>query len=354
MSVKSVYPAALAASIPSVNEETLAGNKTIVEGDHEIQILDPNGTNRDVTLPATPTEGTIFYIINAQIQVSSGSATYLDVYIGTDTAEMVRIHAGVEYTFSYSSNGWIAYGNGGSTKRTTANVFEGTNKIAMGYGSRVAGAGSFSFAAGYNCNASGPNSTALGGSATSSGASSVAIGLSAVADTIAGAAIMQGANTGANYQVCLGYNTVGSAREGALVGPMFAGSTKARGEELGWTGDTTTATQTEIYLGSTGTSRATVTANAIISFNIQVVAREDATGDCAAWEFKGAIKRDGSNNTALVGSVTKTVIAEDAGATAWDVTVDADDTNESLRIQVTGEASHTIKWAAKGSIVERI
>jgi len=91
----------------------------------------------------------------------------------------------------------------------------------------------------------------------------------------------------------------------------------------------------------------------VIGFKIQVVAREAATNDCKIWEVSGGIKRDGSNNTSLIGTITKTVIAADAGASAWDVDFDADDTNESLRCQVTGEAAHTISWACTAQLLDR-
>ena len=56
------------------------------------------------------------------------------------------------------------------------------------------------------------------------------------------------------------------------------------------------------------------------------------------------------DDTRLVGTITKTVIAEDCSA--WDVDVTADDTDEELVITVTGEADKTIYWTAFLTLTE--
>jgi len=43
---------------------------------------------------------------------------------------------------------------------------------------------------------------------------------------------------------------------------------------------------------------------------------------------------------------------ETAGATAWDATAEADNTNEALAIKVTGEAATNIRWVAKVDIAQ--
>lgn len=121
---------------------------------------------------------------------------------------------------------------------------------------------------------------------------------------------------------------------------------------------TTNATPTELTFGGGSPSASNslvLPASTTWGFRIMVTARQTAgaagtVGDSAIYEFVGGIKRDGSNNTALVGSVTKTVIAEDQAA--WDCDVAADDTNESLDITVTGEASKTIAWCATIQLTE--
>lgn len=119
---------------------------------------------------------------------------------------------------------------------------------------------------------------------------------------------------------------------------------------------TSDATQTELFLDGSS-ERMALPASRTWAFEITVAARQTGggsgtIGDSWVKKYAGAVKRDGSNNMALVGSVSETAIAADAGASGWSVTVDADDTNESLRIRVTGEADKTIHWVAKVSLVE--
>ena len=85
-------------------------------------------------------------------------------------------------------------------------------------------------------------------------------------------------------------------------------------------------------------------------FKIYIIARRsDADNEGAAYEFTGAIDRNGAT-TALIGTRTKNIIAEDTAA--WDAEVDADDTNDALRIRVTGENSKTIRWVARIELTE--
>lgn len=106
---------------------------------------------------------------------------------------------------------------------------------------------------------------------------------------------------------------------------------------------TTNGTQTELFTDGSS-ARLTLSNDTSWAFRMLVVARRtDANDETGAWEFLGAIDRNASAaTTAIVGAVTKTIIALDTSA--WDVAVDADTTNGSLRIQVTGQAAKTINW----------
>jgi hypothetical protein len=99
----------------------------------------------------------------------------------------------------------------------------------------------------------------------------------------------------------------------------------------------------------TGDGRCGVRASSVLSFTLQVTARDNTSGDCAVYHFKGGIKRDAAGNTTLL-TTTKDVIHEDD--VSWDVAVTADDTNEALMITVTGDADNTVQWAARLDGVE--
>jgi len=92
-------------------------------------------------------------------------------------------------------------------------------------------------------------------------------------------------------------------------------------------------------------------ANKMNTFRVLVVAASDGNTEGAAYEFKGLIKKDATSaSTAVIGSVTKTVIAE--SVSAWDAAVTADTTNGALAITVTGEAEKVVRWVAFIELVE--
>jgi hypothetical protein len=121
---------------------------------------------------------------------------------------------------------------------------------------------------------------------------------------------------------------------------------------------TTDATQTEMFRdGAGGSVRMELSPDSTWRFEIHVVARKTLDGspptyESAGYKYSGVIDRTGASptTTAIVGSVSETIDAEDSAA--WSVTVDADNANNALRIQVTGEASKTIRWVAFVRTVE--
>lgn len=118
--------------------------------------------------------------------------------------------------------------------------------------------------------------------------------------------------------------------------------------------------QSSVVLRKTSTTNATVTSmgaivlpdNSTFFFTAYIVARRsDATGESAAYKIEGCIDRNtGTATTALVGAITKTVIAEDT--VGWDVTAIANTASGGLTLQVTGEAAKTIRWVANVTLVE--
>lgn len=118
-----------------------------------------------------------------------------------------------------------------------------------------------------------------------------------------------------------------------------------------WT-QTTDATSTEIGVGGIAVAAPTdyiaLTNDSTYMFNIDLIARNTGADDeSAAWNVQFAIRRGtDASTTALIGSVTKTVIGKDTNASTWDVAVTADTTNGRPAIAVTGEASKTIRWVA--------
>lgn len=71
-------------------------------------------------------------------------------------------------------------------------------------------------------------------------------------------------------------------------------------------------------------------------------------GDSKGWELKALVKYVAGTPT-LIGSVSSTVIAASAGASAWTATLNFAD---PYFVAVTGEASKTIRWVADVSAVD--
>jgi hypothetical protein len=104
---------------------------------------------------------------------------------------------------------------------------------------------------------------------------------------------------------------------------------------------TTNANTTELMLDNSS-SRITIASGRTVSFDVLVVARS-TTGLSAGYHMYGVIENV-SGTTALVGTLTKITLGEDAPA--WDANAEADNTNDALVIKVSGAASTTIRWVA--------
>lgn len=246
---------------------------------------------------------------------SQTAATVAGGTTNTASGSAATVGGGTSNTAS-NSNSTVAGGTGNTASGNYSNVAGGNANTAGGAGSHVGGgisnnaSGSFGTIAGGNSNAcAGDNSWCPGGS------SSTARGL-------------QG---------------VGSRASG-----MFASAGDAQSQCFVLRCSTTDATQTSLTADSSAggtTNQAVLPNSSAYIVKGTVVARQNSTGDTKSWEFTAHIKR-GANAaaTALVAAATVTAIANDAGAAAWALAVDADTTNGCLRIRGTGEAAKTINW----------
>ena len=87
------------------------------------------------------------------------------------------------------------------------------------------------------------------------------------------------------------------------------------------------------------------------AFHVTVVVTDDIISDGAAYELRGLIRKQGNAaSTALVGSVTKTVLAE--SIPELDVNVLADTADGALKIEVTGQEGVLLRWVAYVEMVE--
>lgn len=110
-------------------------------------------------------------------------------------------------------------------------------------------------------------------------------------------------------------------------------------------------TPTEILIGGAGASRITIENNSAYKFNIFVIAvNAGATGgtagDVVSFSGSGTIKNIGGTTT-LINAVVMTQDDADASLVTTAVTVTADNVNDSLKIEVTGNTGETIRWLAR-------
>ena len=284
-------------------------------------------------------------IISAESDGASAVAHQLDTMntFSTSGAVLLRLSNNNTNIFDFSYQGGIDHKNSGATTEAheqslNLNWSATGSDTSSGQYSVVIGANNLasafcSFAQGYWNDVTANNAFAFGGYNNVSGTYSGAFG--------------QNNEVSAPYSCAFGEDSKVYTRATiGLGGEAFANRGDA---QSGWSTlkiATSDATQTTML--SAGINYV-IQADCSWVFSALVIARSnEADGnDSAAYMLEGCIARDESGNTALVGSVTKTVIAESAGATAWDVTAEADDTGEALAIKVTGEAATNIRWVAK-------
>lgn len=235
--------------------------------------------------------------------------------------------------------------------RSNANrVAAGTDSVVVGNDSS---AGSYSVSLGYQC-LGGATSTVIGDSNTL-GNESVAIG-TFVCQNGAARAVIIGGSSGTNGvtsdAVVVGYGSVASAGIATAIGRGVTASLRAQFatnafSSIFWAGQTTNNTATILNLNGEATNRFTIAASTALAVDILLVARRTGTQDkwLVARRFLG-IRRDGSNNTSLIGAVQTLGTDQSAGSPTWTFALTADDTNEALQLEVTGATGETVEWRA--------
>lgn len=219
--------------------------------------------------------------------------------------------------------------------------------------------GSRSFVVGWNNTASAQGAVAVGGNSTASAQHAFAAGDTCTASGTSSVAIgPQGAAT-ANYAVALGGGTADAVEShaygrGATTNGVIGVRSRAMNggppnKELTLqisTTDATPATMTsngsaaaatnQVYMGNQNNRSAV--------FVGYVAARQTGNGGGKkTWKFEGHLDRD-NGTLALVAAVTPTVIA-DSGV-GWSIAITADNALKTLKVEVTGAAATTIRWAA--------
>ena len=260
-----------------------------------------------------------------------GAAALQSVVIGPGYVE-----AGSDYSVVIGSDG---YGNIVSTS-TGCVIFGRGDEIATSDGCAIIQSGNSTVENGDTDIIIGGSSHKIGFGAASYGYNAIVGGTSTWMGDVSACVALGGHGnsfaSGTDNSIGMGGTTVDASN---MVGFPAIGkgqtSLYIQGQQ------TTDATPAALASGSGNGSPIPIVSGDLYVFKVLVGAA--SSSQSAAYEFTGAIRNIGGT-TALVGSVSKTVLAEDDAA--WDCDVTADNTNDRLLITVTGKAATTIKWCA--------
>lgn len=345
-----------------VQSLTMSGNLTWAKADFKGKFtvfLSATGATRTLTISNTGfVAGDFICLLISQV-----SSTAVGVTIG---GRNINNNIGTVISAIFDGTNWSIWCSGGSVNNTGVTGFNrtsyglsartiGDDATAIGFntyaeagttaiGRGATGTGVDSTCVGYNSTSDGTSSTANGRSAISSGSISMANGAYSNTNSFVRSNAMNAYARSRRY---------GSTRFhlGTTTSTSDATNPTQNKEWATWNGTTTNATITEIFLRGVSSNRCVLQAKNVLSFSGQCVAfRSDYTGS-ARWTITGLIKRDGSNVTTLIG-VTATLTHSDGTGGTLVLTIDADDTNESLRVQVTGNASETWTWLVELELLD--
>jgi hypothetical protein len=316
-------------------------------------------------------------ITAADIGVGTASnvtfASIQNTPIGSTTPNTGVFTALTAPAYNMTSGGAVVLG----VSPTTTAVGSGSINIqpSRSVATQVA-SNSESIAIGLNSQASGLNSTCVGGRSTATNTYSTALGHDAdatqsgalalgdrtLSSTAGGIAIGSQASATNDRAVVVGEQASCAAQFGISVG-AFVSTTGISAVSLNasstlraqfstlpfravyWGGTTTDATaNVELFLDATSANRLTLANNTALVADILIIGNSTASSKSYWASRRVAIRKD-TGNVALIGAVEGTESGSTA-STPWSFTIDADTTNQALRIRVTGEASTSITWRA--------
>ena len=364
------------------NVQVLSGTKTILSTDPSVQMLNPNGAVRQVVLPTNSPTGSKFEIWNMGSDTSNnylavGDGVYYVYNVDpgrkiTVTWTGVDVFTGPGYPWAIDGAGGAALGL--SIGETYNNYNQG---VGVGYAANNNYDGGLGVGRGANNNFNG--GVGVGYGASSNYQDGVGVGYSANSNYTYGIGIGFYAANNSTYGIGIGYQSSNAYSYGTALGAWTNGngkgvgtvaigaySTAQRQNEFVTTGTDATTNKAqsiiqkfrnkalssassafqEIFTDASS-GRLTILASSVYQFRIQINAIEATGFKCKTWEITGAIKRNASNSTTMIGGApTYYITSEDSGTSNWDVRVTADDTNEALKIEVKHDSANNVTFSA--------
>ena len=215
----------------------------------------------------------------------------------------------------------------------TGNTASGTSSIAMG---RSCTAGSYSISAGGFSSASGDGCAAFGNTALASGTNSQVFGQSCTANTTY-------TQASGEYALANRYGMFARA-SGAFSGTATGDAQRA---QFVMRNKTTTNAAVELFLDGSAT-RLTIPSGKYLTGTINIAGIK-SDGTAAASYIRQFSIKNVAATTSLVGTVN--LVGIDT-ASLTSISITANDTNDALKVEVTGILSETWRWVAAVDVVE--
>jgi hypothetical protein len=291
----------------------------------DIATASPNNTVNHASIQATGATANV----SVSIVPKGSGAVMLAVPDGTATGGNIRGSNAIDLQVS----------------RTTATqVASGDNSVAIGNRNT---AGSMGVSIGFS-NTSGTQGIAIGRDSTANGTASIAIGneLTSAGNS---SAIAIGTGVSTTTYACGAFGRSALATHPSKFAEAW-GSFAVAGDMQFYrailANKTTNNTPTVLACRTvfSTTDRPVVGSGTVMTFIAQIVGVKSDGSAVAFYVRKGAIKRVGST-TSLVGAI-ETIGTDHEDNPVTDVSIAADDTNESLQVTVTGVSGETWRWEA--------
>jgi hypothetical protein len=248
------------------------------------------------------------------------------------------------------------------TRDSAARVASGTNSFAIGHSNLASG--TYSFAGGSNCTASSQASFAFGDNSSCSGSfGGIASGDGCSTTGTAAASFGFSNASSGNYSFSCGFDNTASGANGsfahgqqalanrtglyAYANGRFAADGDAQNIRTILRGTTTTNSAVELLMSGSSV-RLTIASGRAMFINAMIVGISNGGGTVATFQRQYAIKNIGSTTSQIYAPVT--IGTDNAASTSISLT--ADDTNDSVKIECTGLSATTIRWVAYISAVE--
>jgi len=306
-------------------------------------VVSPNGTGAFVADDDATADARGDYAVDMQLsranadEVASGNYSVVGGGNSNTASDYNSTVGGGGGNEASSYNSTVGGGGGNTASGEYSTVGGGSNNEASNYYSTVGG--------GYTNTASGAWSTVGGGGGFGNGNTA-----SGNYSTVGG---------GSNNEASGYCSTVPGGRDAladkygqrAYAAGEFAAQGDCQQSDLVARNATTDATaNVELFLDGND-DQLTIPTDTAWAFDILITAAEQGMANAKKFHRTGLVVNDGGSTTIAAEDTIGTDLTIGSPG-AWAVDIDVDDTNDALKIEVTGEAATNIRWGAHVRLME--